>query len=54
MGKMVGSLERDGLVKIEPSPTDGRSRIIELTREGRRYTRKRPLFGVKHNESLSN
>jgi DNA-binding MarR family transcriptional regulator len=36
MGKMVGFLERDGLVTIKPSPTDGRSRIIELTRKGSR------------------
>lgn len=34
MGKMVGFLERDGLVRIEPSPTDGRSRVIELTEAG--------------------
>ncbi|WP_441242659.1 MarR family winged helix-turn-helix transcriptional regulator [Tardiphaga sp. 768_D3_N2_1] len=36
MGKMVGFLERDGLVKIRPSPTDGRSRLIEITEAGRR------------------
>lgn len=36
MGKMVGFLERDGLVRIQPSPTDGRSRVIELTQAGRR------------------
>jgi DNA-binding MarR family transcriptional regulator len=36
MGKMVGFLERDGLIKIRPSPTDGRSRLIELTERGRR------------------
>ena len=36
MGKMVGFLERDGLVRIQPSPTDGRSRLIELTEAGRR------------------
>ena len=36
MGKMVGFLERDGFVKIKPSPTDGRSRVVELTGEGRR------------------
>ena len=36
MGKMVGFLERDGLVRIQPSPTDGRSRLIELTQAGRR------------------
>ena len=36
MGKMVGFLERDGFVTIKPSPTDGRSRLVELTEEGRR------------------
>jgi DNA-binding MarR family transcriptional regulator len=36
MGKMLGFLERDGLVSIRPSPTDGRSRLVELTEEGRR------------------
>lgn len=36
MGKMLGFLERDGLVRIQPSATDGRSRIVGLTDEGRR------------------
>ena len=36
MGKMVGFLERDGFVRIRSSPTDGRSRLIELTDAGRR------------------
>lgn len=36
MGKMVGFLQRDGFVTIGPSPTDGRSRLIELTEDGRR------------------
>src|ERR1700758_5159 len=36
MGKMLGFLEHDGLVRIRPSPTDGRSRLVELTEEGRR------------------
>lgn len=35
MGKMVGFLERDGLISMRPSPTDGRSRLIELTEKGR-------------------
>ncbi len=35
MGKMIGLLERGGFVRIQPSPTDGRSRIAELTPEGR-------------------
>ena len=45
MGKMVGFLERDGFVTIKPSPTDGRSRLVELTEEGRRlYERASPLW----------
>ncbi|MFC0400676.1 MarR family winged helix-turn-helix transcriptional regulator [Paraburkholderia rhizosphaerae] len=45
MGKMVGFLERDGFVTIRPSPADGRSRLIELTEEGRRlHERAAPLW----------
>ena len=45
MGKMVGFLERDGFVTIKPSPTDGRSRLLELTEEGRRmHKRAVPLW----------
>jgi DNA-binding MarR family transcriptional regulator len=45
MGKMAGFLERDGLVAINPSPADGRSRLIELTEEGRRlYEKAAPLW----------
>jgi DNA-binding MarR family transcriptional regulator len=40
MGKMVDVLERDGLVTIKRSPTDGRSRLIELTEEGGRLHEK--------------
>ena len=40
MGKMVEFLKRDGLVTIEPSPTDGRSRLIELTEKGGRLHKK--------------
>ena len=36
MGKMLGFLERDGLIDIQPSPVDGRSRLVALTEEGRR------------------
>ncbi len=36
MGKMLGFLERDGLVRIDPSPIDGRSRLVGLTEDGRR------------------
>lgn len=34
IGKMAGTLERDGLVSVTRSPTDGRSRIVELTAAG--------------------
>ncbi|WP_413993370.1 MarR family winged helix-turn-helix transcriptional regulator [Labrys okinawensis] len=34
MGKMVGFLERDGVVTIKPSPVDARSRVVELTPQG--------------------
>jgi DNA-binding MarR family transcriptional regulator len=40
MGKMVDFLQRDGLVTIKPSPTDGRSRLIELTEAGGRLHKK--------------
>jgi DNA-binding MarR family transcriptional regulator len=36
MGKTLGPLERDGLIRIEPSPADGRSRVIKLTPKGNR------------------
>ena len=36
MGKMLGFLERDGLITIHPSPVDGRSRLVGLTEDGRR------------------
>ena len=45
MGKMVGFLERDGIVAILPSPTDGRSRIVALTPEGQAlFERAAPLW----------
>lgn len=51
MGKMVGFLERDGFVTIKPSPTDGRSRVIELTQEGRSlYKKAAPLWQAAQRE----
>lgn len=45
MGKMATTLERDGLVRIGPSPTDGRTRIVELTDEGTRlFEQAEPLW----------
>ena len=40
MGKMVEFLQRDGLGTIKRSPTDGRSRLIELTEKGSRLHKK--------------
>lgn len=51
MGKMVGFLERDGFVTIKPSPTDGRSRLVELTNEGQRLHHKAvPLWREAQHE----
>lgn len=36
MGKTLGPLDRDGLIRIEPSPSDGRFRLVMLAPEGRR------------------
>ncbi|CAH2780856.1 MAG: Transcriptional regulator, MarR family [uncultured Paraburkholderia sp.] len=45
MGKMIGVLERDGLVAVRPSPEDGRIRIVELTPEGTKlFERAAPLW----------
>jgi DNA-binding MarR family transcriptional regulator len=45
MGKMLGFLERDGLITIHPSPVDGRSRLVGLTEEGRhRHAEASPLW----------
>jgi DNA-binding MarR family transcriptional regulator len=34
LGRNVGPLERDGLVAIESDPSDGRSKILQLTKTG--------------------
>jgi len=45
MGKMAGFLERGGLISISPSPSDGRSRLVVLTEEGRSlFERTAPLW----------
>jgi DNA-binding MarR family transcriptional regulator len=36
MGKTLGPLERDGLIRIKPSSTDGRSRVVTITSKGNR------------------
>ena len=53
MGKMVGFLERDGLVSVQRSGTDGRSRVVELTEAGRRlHDRAAPLWQEAQQEFL--
>ncbi len=54
MGKMVGLLERDGFVRIEPSATDGRSRIVDSPRADATFTKEQPPFGSKRNASSAN
>ena len=45
MGKMVGFLEWDGFIAIKPSAADGSSRVVELTKEGRRlHDKAAPLW----------
>ena len=51
MGKMATFLERDGYVKISPSPTDGRSRVVEVTTEGLAlFRRAHPLWKAAQRE----
>ena len=51
MGKMLGFLERDGLIRMRPSPTDGRSRLVELTEKGRRlHAEASPLWRAAQRE----
>jgi DNA-binding MarR family transcriptional regulator len=35
LSRMIGSLERDGLIEKKPNPADGRSKRLCLTRSGR-------------------
>ena len=34
LGRNIRPLERDGLIAIEPDPSDGRSKIVHLTKAG--------------------
>ena len=44
-------LQRRGLVEISPDPSDGRSHILKLTREGRRLlARAIPAWQKTHGE----
>jgi DNA-binding MarR family transcriptional regulator len=36
MGKTLGPIDRDGLIRIEPSRHDGRIRLVSLAPKGRR------------------
>jgi DNA-binding MarR family transcriptional regulator len=51
MGKMLGFLERDGVVTLQPSPADRRSRIVEFTAEGHSlFERAAPLWRAAQRE----
>jgi len=56
MGKMIGFLERDGFVRVRPSPEDGRIRIVELTPDGMKlFERAAPLWQeAQHQFSIMN
>lgn len=56
MGKMIGFLERDGFVRVRPSPEDGRIRIVELTPDGMAlFERAAPLWHeAQHHFSVMN
>ena len=56
MGKMIGFLERDGFVRVRPSPEDGRIRIVELTPDGMElFERAAPLWHeAQHHFSVMN
>jgi DNA-binding MarR family transcriptional regulator len=53
MGKMVGFLEKDGLVSIKPSLQDARFRVIELTPEGNILHEKASPLWVAAQEEFS-
>jgi DNA-binding MarR family transcriptional regulator len=36
LGEFVATLEAAGLVQVAPDPSDGRARLVTLTRDGRR------------------
>jgi DNA-binding MarR family transcriptional regulator len=40
MGELVATLERRGWVERHPDPSDGRARLVRLTPEGTRITRR--------------
>ena len=51
MGKMIGVLERDGLVAVRPSPEDGRRKEPGFSSERRRCGARRSassVFGMEH------
>jgi len=47
----IKPLERDGLVKVKPDPSDGRGRLLELTEAGHAVLRKAlPIWRKMHAE----
>jgi len=51
-GRLVDRLQRDGLVKRVPSPTDRRVTLLELTEEGDRTISELFHVGVEFNDDI--
>jgi DNA-binding MarR family transcriptional regulator len=52
MTQLVSRLERDGLARRLPDPSDGRVVMVEVTKEGRELLRKRRLVRAKRLSEL--
>lgn len=51
-GRLIDRLQRDGLVKRVPSPTDRRVTLLELTEEGDRTISELFHVGVEFNDDI--
>jgi len=51
-GRLIDRLQRDGLVKRVPSPTDRRVTLLELTEEGNRTISELFHVGVEFNDDI--
>ena len=52
--RVLGGLERDGLVRREDNPADGRSRLVYLTRAGRNVMRKvQPILDRERSQIMA-
>ena len=52
MTKRLGALERGGLIRRVPDPADGRSKLVELTDEGRQVVEQVLAIRLKHEKRV--